>query len=137
MRKIRFLILIFVAIIEINAQISTAPTAGPTEPLTTTPVLTTTTQITTPTPPILPPTVPSATSTASTTTTLPPPPEINCPASGIHHLPTQYCQEFILCIYGRAHPGRCEDGFLFEERSSSCLEAHLVDCGTRQRPLIF
>jgi hypothetical protein len=71
------------------------------------------------------------TSFLTTTQTIP---QLICPQTGIHHLPTQNCQNFIVCIYGRDHPGSCSDGFLFDPVTSSCLSANVVDCGSRYRP---
>lgn len=121
--KILLSCLILILSIElINSQISTAPTPDPT---TTTEEITTITTITVPTAPTI------KTTTTPILTTLSP---VICPPLGIHHLPSENCQEFIVCVYGRPHMGACSEGTLFDTLTSSCLPANQVDCGTRYRP---
>lgn len=122
MKKFLLFLLICVIIPDIKAQVATVPTVPPTT--------TTTIPTTIPTAPTAPITS-TVTTTILVTTTNPP---IDCPLTGIHHLPAENCQEFILCIYGRPHGGICPEETLFDPLTSSCLSANLVDCGTRYRP---
>lgn len=57
-----------------------------------------------------------------------------CPPEGIHHIATDHCQYFIICINGAEHLGRCSDGFLFDAQIRACQPAAMVYCGTRTRP---
>lgn len=106
MRNKYFLLTFLLVIVKINCQVETVPTAGPTTV-----------------------TVPSAPTVTSTQT-----PQPTCPPTGIHHFPTENCQDFIVCIYGREHLGSCAKGFLFDPVTSSCLTADVVDCELRIRP---
>lgn len=136
MEKYFVICLILIEIIlKINAQVPTVPTAGPTDPTTTT-----TTIFTIPTPSTITAstTIPSAptlsTTTNSNLVTTTSVPSLTCPPNGISHWPTDNCQTFTVCVYGRPHIGICSDGTLFDPLSSSCLPAANVDCGTRFRP---
>lgn len=72
------------------------------------------------------------TSSIPTAPTVPMP--ITCPQTGIHHIPAPNCQEFIVCINGSQHPGRCSDGYLWDAGRSGCVQQDQVDCGSRIRP---
>lgn len=125
--RLLILLLLMISYKYVNCQIPTAPTPDPTDP----------TIETVPTAPTLmptPPTIGSTTTTVIMTTSTTTIASLTCPPSGIHHFPVDNCQEFLLCVYGREHMGRCADGTLFDPPTSSCLNANNVDCENRYRP---
>lgn len=158
MNKSFVIVLLLIEIsLKSSAQIPTVPTASPTDPTTTTvftiPTPSTITAGTTvPTPPTIISTSSSSfvettstsfvttstnletSSTNYLTTSTPSFIPMPCPPEGLHHLPTENCQYFIVCVWGNPHEGNCNDGFLFDPSTSSCLPANNVDCGTRYRP---
>lgn len=124
MKIFYFAFYFLVILIKVNSQVATVPTAPPP----------TSSSVPPPTvPTVPPPTVPTVGSTSLVSTTTPQIP-VFCPPTGIHHLPTENCQDFIICVYGRDHLGTCAEGFLFDLTTNSCLTADKVDCGERNRP---
>lgn len=142
MQSVILFLILLISCLEVNSQVPTVPTAAPTTVLPTT--MPSAPTITHPTTIPTPPTIISTTTTpiisttttpiVSVTTTTSSSSLFTCPPDGIGHYPVSNCQEFIVCVYGRQHMGRCADGTLFDPPSSSCMNANVVDCGSRYRP---